>query len=396
MASVRSYRTARGERRFEVRWRDARGKERSKVFQSAGNARRFKVDLESRLQLGALYEARAESFGVFVDGWLSRYEQSVRPSTLERARCSLAYWSPLGSLLIPQVRAGDVEDVVASIARKAPVQAQMSLAKLKQLLRNASERGQQVDQAIFALKPPRAEERDPVFLTWAEVEGLAGWCSENQMIIFAALTGLRQGELFALRASRVRLDEASVFVDTGAYRGALVPTKTRKGRRRVYLSALALQVIEEQLRRRTASELDLVFPSPTGLIWRADNFRNRVFYPARRRAGLDALTFHDLRHTCASLLIAAGANPLEVAEQLGHIDAQLVFKRYGHLYPGASRRAVLRLDSITGSALDVGQVWDDASVDGESSVDFPANESGACRDRTGDLRLAKAALSQLS
>ena len=59
------------------------------------------------------------------------------------------------------------------------------------------------------------------------------------------------------------------------------------------------------------------------------------------------LTFHDLRHTCASLLIATGANPLEVAAQLGHKDARLVFQRYGHLYPGAAERAVQRLDALT-------------------------------------------------
>ena len=81
-----------------------------------------------------------------------------------------------------------------------------------------------------------------------------------------------------------------------------------------------------------------------------------MFRPAVRRAGLTGLTFHDLRHTCASLLIAAEANPLEVAAQLGHKDARLVFQRYGHLYPGAAERAVQRLDMLTRGA-GVGEVW---------------------------------------
>jgi hypothetical protein len=123
-----------------------------------------------------------------------------------------------------------------------------------------------------------------------------------------------------------------------------------------------------------AGSIGLVFPSPHGHVWRPDNFRNRVFYPARRRAGFDDLTFHDLRHTCASLMIAAGANPLEVAEQLRHRDAQLVFKRYGHLYPGASKSAALRLDSVTGPALDVGQVWGSLAADEDDEEDSPANE----------------------
>jgi hypothetical protein len=73
-------------------------------------------------------------------------------------------------------------------------------------------------------------------------------------------------------------------------------------------------------------------------------------------------------------MIAAGANPLEVAEQLRHRDAQLVFKRYGHLYPGASKSAALRLDSVTGPALDVGQVWGSLAADEDDEEDSPANE----------------------
>jgi integrase len=374
MASIRAYETSRGDKRFEVRWRDARGRSRSKAFNRAASARRFKVDLESRLQLGTLYEARPEPFASFLDGWLRRYERTVRPSTFARAKASLIHWSGLASLNVPQIRVGDVEDRVAAIAGSAPRQAQIALGTLKQVLRDARRRGQQVDEAILSLQLPHVEEREPVFLTWAEVEELAAWCSEARMIVFAALTGLRQGELFGLRDTRVRLDEGSVFVDAGAYRGRLAPTKTRKGRRRIYLSNLAAAVLAEQLRARRVSQQGLVFPSPTGVVWRADNFRNRVFYPARRRAGLDRLTFHDLRHTCASLMIAAGANPLEVAEQLGHIDAQLVFKRYGHLYPGASRRAVLRLDSVTGAALDVGQVWGASSGEKDAHDDSPGIE----------------------
>ena len=56
------------------------------------------------------------------------------------------------------------------------------------------------------------------------------------------------------------------------------------------------------------------------------------------------MIFHDLRHTYASLLIAANVQPMVVAEQLGHTDARLVLQRYGHLYPGAAAQAAMALD----------------------------------------------------
>ncbi len=84
----------------------------------------------------------------------------------------------------------------------------------------------------------------------------------------------------------------------------------------------------------------------------------RVFRKAAIRAGLgerdqdghySGVTFHDLRHTFASLMIAAGANPLQIAETLGHTDrngqpgATLVWRRYGHLYPGSTKQAAAAL-----------------------------------------------------
>jgi integrase len=58
-------------------------------------------------------------------------------------------------------------------------------------------------------------------------------------------------------------------------------------------------------------------------MWDEGNFRERVFDPAKKRAELDEMIFHDLRHTYASLLIAANVQPMVVAEQLGHTDARL-------------------------------------------------------------------------
>jgi integrase len=95
-------------------------------------------------------------------------------------------------------------------------------------------------------------------------------------------------------------------------------------------------------------------------VWNSDNFRADVFAKAlkraaakakpARRADFERLEFHDLRHTFASLMIAAGANPLQLAEALGHTDETgrpdptLVWKRYGHLYPGSTRAAAAALD----------------------------------------------------
>ncbi len=92
----------------------------------------------------------------------------------------------------------------------------------------------------------------------------------------------------------------------------------------------------------------------------------RIFKPAARAAGIPELTFHDLRHTGASLMIAAGCHVKVIAEQMGHSDGGgLVLRRYGHLYKGARRQAASALEShIFGPSGDsgVGWTWDEKQL----------------------------------
>lgn len=75
----------------------------------------------------------------------------------------------------------------------------------------------------------------------------------------------------------------------------------------------------------------LIFPSATGTPLDGRNMVRRYFEPALRRAKLRVIRFHDLRHTFASLLIAQGAHPKLIQEQLGHASIQITLDRYGHL-----------------------------------------------------------------
>ena len=109
-----------------------------------------------------------------------------------------------------------------------------------------------------------------------------------------------------------------------------------------------------------------LFPSRAGRPFDPDNFMYRVFKPAAAAAGIPELTFHDLRHTGASLMIAAGCHVKVIAEQMGHSDGGgLVLKRYGHLYKGARLQAATILEAhVFGSSADrsVGWTWDERQM----------------------------------
>jgi integrase len=358
VAYVRRRKTATGGR-FDVCWRE-NGQDRSRTFAFRKDAERFRIEIERRAQLGALYEAPPITLAAARESWKARWRIGKAASTVQRKDEAWPHVRRLEAVPLAALTPTMLEDTIADAARLAPRQAQLALGTVKQVLRDATRRGQRVDPALLEVRAPAYEEREPVFLSAAEVENLASWCSEPRLITFAALSGLRLGEVLALRDTDVDVEDGCVLVRRSARKGVEGRTKTRK-RRRVYLCGPALRALRAQLLARRPNGHGLVFPSPrSDSVWNSDNFRADVFAKAvkraaaeadpARRADLERLEFHDLRHTFASLMIAAGANPLQLAEALGHTDQTgrpdptLVWKRYGHLYPGSTREAAAALE----------------------------------------------------
>src|SRR5215210_6523073 len=245
MAHVESYRLRGGSKRYRARWVGADGRARSRSFVLKKDAERFVLEQRRRASLGPLYQAPPETLGEFVAGWLDRYALRVRPSTLARVRQVLPHLEVFAHVALDEIRPAAVEDHVATLARRAPRQAELALRVLKQELANAKERGHLVDEGVFRVKAPRRDQREMRFLEWDEVEELAANTSApyGNMVMLAALTGLRQGELFALRDRNVDLEAKTARVENGTYAGELVPVKTRASRRRVDLSAHAVRVL---------------------------------------------------------------------------------------------------------------------------------------------------------
>jgi len=387
MAHVELYRLQDGSKRYRVRWSAVGGVARSRTFVLKKDADRFALEQQRRASLGALYQAPPETLEEFLAGWLERYALRVRPSTRDRTRDLIKHLDAFRAVPLDEIRPSAVEDHITALAKRAPRQAELTLRVLRQVLANAKERGHLVDEAVFRVKAPRREPREMRFLDWDEVEELAAntVAPYGNVVMLAALTGLRQGELFALRDRNLDLESKTVTVENGTYAGELVPVKTRASRRRVDLSATAVRVLRRQLLARKPNELGLVFPSPRGEILNDDNFRHRAFRPAVRRTKLTGFRFHDLRHTYAALMVAAGAHPKYLQAQMGHSSIRVTLDLYGHLFPDANRGVLDALDALTAPSKphrkDASNNTPHEKV--PASGDF---ESGSDGTRTRDLR----------
>ncbi|HUP71022.1 MAG TPA: site-specific integrase [Acidimicrobiales bacterium] len=171
------------------------------------------------------------------------------------------------------------------------------------------------------------------------------------LVLVAAYTGLRAGELIALRRKHVDLLRRTITVveqvQSISGRHVTSTPKSSASRRSVSLPAFVTAALDEHLSAYAEPGAQgLVFPAPEGGFLRPENFRKRVWKPATVAAGVAPLRVHDLRHTCASLAIAAGADVKVLQRMLGHASAALTLDRYGHLLPGQARSVADRLDEM--------------------------------------------------
>ena len=162
------------------------------------------------------------------------------------------------------------------------------------------------------------------------------------LVLTAAGTGMRWGEVTGLRRDRLdlpgrRLQIDQTLVDLNGQLSVGQP-KTRKSRRSVPLPQPVVQALWAQL---AGSSSELAFTSPGGQAPRRSNWISRTRIPAMRASGLvPPPRFHDLRHTHVVLLIAAGVPVKAIQERLGHVSMD----RYGHLLEVVDEQVLAALD----------------------------------------------------
>lgn len=121
------------------------------------------------------------------------------------------------------------------------------------------------------------------------------------------------------------------------------PTKARKPRA-VPVPCFVLDELSRRCDRKRSDEL--IFPSKSGGYLRRPRSGDGWFAGALRRAGLEPMTIHDLRHTCAALAVSAGANVLALQRMLGHTSAKMTLDTYAGLFDSDLDALALTLDAV--------------------------------------------------
>ena len=350
---------------YLVRYRAPDGSSRGKTCTTLAEAKRYaSTSTADRARGDWLDPAKGRRD---VDAWADEYLRTLgglKPSTRRRYESVLdAHVRPaLGALPIAAVDQATVRAFLSGLRDEGYSRGTVHNARtaLSGLLGLAADAGAVRSNTARGARIGKAAQVEQVFLTAAQVEVLADAIEtppvrkhgEHRTATYPALalavrvaayTGLRAGELWALRVRNVdllrrRLHVVEAVVDVAGKQSVGTP---KNGRRRTV--PLPAHLVDQLVTHVAGLDADaLVFAAPRGGIMRHGRFYTDLYRPAVVRAGLPAATvFHSLRHTCAALLAAAGLTELEVMAQLGH---EAPVATYRHLFPGNLDRAAAALD----------------------------------------------------
>ena len=232
-------------------------------------------------------------------------------------------------------------------------------AVLHRALHQALKLGLVARNVTEAVEPPRPVRSEHLALTPGQARELLAAARSDRLeglYVLALISGMRQGELLALRWSDVDLDGGKARVRSTLLRdGTLGEPKTSKGRRQITLLAVAIETLRRHRLRQYEKRLsvgpawtdrDLVFTNVVGNFLDANNLRHRAFPALLKRAGIPRIRFHDLRHSTASLLMSIDVHPKVVQELLGHSQIAITMDTYSHLMPNLQREAMEGLDRL--------------------------------------------------
>ncbi len=317
-------------------------------------------------QQGLSLGSERQTVGAYLREWLNTERSTLRPRTWQRYEQYVRIHAipELGAVALAKLSPQHLQRLYA--ARLGSGSSPATVAHLHAVLHRALHQAERIGlvprNVVALVDPPRLVRKEMRTLSPEQARAFLSSVGEDRLgavYVLAISTGLRQGELLALRWRDVDLDTRTLSVRATLQRTAdglvLAETKTARSRRQVMLTDAAVAALrrhrvsqaQERLRLGSAWEDgDLVFANEVGGAVEASNLLRRSFRPLLKAAGLPTIRFHDLRHTAATLLLGRGVHPKIVSEMLGHSQIAVTLDTYSHVTPSMQRDATRAMDEV--------------------------------------------------
>lgn len=324
---MNGFSTSLGNGRWRVRWRD-QGGNRSRTFDSKKDADKWLAHVRSATAFNQQPLASTQSpllFTIAEEWWQRKNTHLAQRTKIVYEAALHIHLRPLLKRPLDRITVGDVEVLLNSLPQPTAVKVRTVLNQIfthalkhEYVLRNPVPLADMRHKARGAGNMPLP--------TSDEVEVIAKAAGDHYgpLVLAAAYSGLRFGELAGLRAEHVNLADQTIRVlqQWNHVTRQVTAPKTISSVRTVIFADKLAPVLSERVSD------GLVFPSELGHYMHYNNFRQRIWKQAVEQTGWHDLAFHDLRHVYASLLIRGGVNVAKVAQLLGHSSPQTTLRIY--------------------------------------------------------------------
>ncbi len=363
----------RGKRSWRIKFdlpRDPETQERRIAYATVRGTRKdAEKELRRRLtaiDTGMHVDPSARTVAEYLDQWLNDVAPAtVAPKALERYRglCRNQIKPHLGAIQLQKLRPADIAAWLQAVGKTGI--SVRSIRHAHGVLRTALAHAAAIEiverNVASIIKPPKLARTEIEILNAEQLSGALKKLDGHSIYPIAALaigTGARRGEIAALRWNDVDLDAATVRIERSLEQtkeGIRVKApKTAAGRRSVSLPAFTVVALRDHRRQTLELRLQLgigvlpgdapVFgdfhgnwPNPYSI---SDRWRDAV-----KSRKLPKVTFHALRHSHASALIAAGLDVVAVSRRLGHASPALTLSTYSHLFKKSDHQAAKAIDA---------------------------------------------------
>jgi integrase len=361
--------------------RDHTGKRRQKVFSFKGTKRGAEAELSRVLaecENGGFVDPGTVTVADYLSRWLEHVATKTSAKTQERYEeiVRLAVVPYLGRIKLSKLRPIEIQGFYSEALKSGHIKRTGGLSSrtvlhyhriLSQALKQAVKWQLLISNPADAVDPPKPDHREMTALNEDQTITLIESASTTSLhipVLLASTTGMRRGEVLALRWCDVDLDRAVLSVTQTLEKtrnGGLrfKQPKTRMGRRTISLPSITV----DALRRHRAAKGELYLS--LGIGWSDDglvcakgadepinpNTLTSGFASLVRRTDIPRVRFHDLRHTHATQLLKEGVHPKVAQERLGHATIAVTLDLYSHVMPGMQEDAAMRVDRALKSAL---------------------------------------------
>jgi integrase len=347
------------------------GKRQTRYVTFRGTKKAAQAELIRRLaevDAGTAVEPSRLTVAEYLRGWLETGE-GLAPKTLERYRqlAERQIIPHLGAISLQRLRPAQILTWHASLS--ATGLAARTIGHAHRVLHRGLARATSLEivsrNVAHAVPPPKIEAHEIAILSAAEIADVLVKLRGHPLYPIAALalgTGMRRGELCGLAWGALDLDNATVRVERSLEETAaglrFKPPKSRHGRRTISLPSSVVEVIRAHRRHQAEQRLalgagrpgadHLVFTLPDGSPYPPDKL-SRDWGNVVRDRKLPRVTFHALRHSHASALIAAGLDVVTVSKRLGHGSPAITLTVYAHTFASKDTAAADAIEAAMGA-----------------------------------------------